>query len=138
MQIVRNCDPKVTWDDVKRSRHVRRAGLETARNLLDGGWERLEGVPFDFQQAFVKAHPECFQRAQTRYNDRRKPSRNEKQDWYLSPKHPLTAQEIIQTAVDEYYNDPEQKYRAPYQMRLILEMEPDEIQTLYMMHRLGD
>lgn len=134
---IREVKPQVDPDEVKKSRHNRRLALKNTMDAVNEGWVMLSGIPYEFDQAFRRLAPGCVSQKPTYYYDYRRPTEVRQQDWYRSPIEGVTARQIFQLAVSQYQNDPEERYRVPYTIKLILQSDPDTILTELMMYELA-
>lgn len=135
--MIREITPEINRQEAKHSRHNRRKALMKTIEMVDKGYVRLLGVPYEFDHAFRALAPECFTRALTHYQGLRRPTEVHYQDWYKSPMAGVTPGQILNLAYLQYHNDPEERYRVPYTLKLILQSDPDTILTELMMYELA-
>lgn len=133
---------QITDKEIRRSRGNRREALDRAQKLQQRGFERVSDmVPTNIHmktEAFRVWPEDSLIFANTVYNPRGRygiPQLDPEQ-WIKSPIEGIDPAAIIQVATLNFRSRPQ--YRRSWEVKLALEMTPDEIEVELMLHSFGD
>lgn len=132
----------ITEEEIRRSRGLRREALKMAKGLQDRGFERVRdmvpGLDSTMTSYAFKEWPSDFLTSQYTVYDPRgsygKP-RLDPEYWIKSPMEGIDPAAIIAVAAINYASRP--MYRREWEMKLALEMTPEEIELELLLQDFG-